>query len=43
MIINPAKAEDRVIILKVGFSEKEIGEINNRLMGNIVLEVDWDD
>ncbi len=43
MIINPAKAEDRAIMLKSGFSEKEIGEIHNRLIGNIVLEVDWDD
>ncbi len=43
MIINPAKAKDRIIMLKVGFSEKEIDEIYNRLVGNIILEVDWDD
>jgi hypothetical protein len=43
MIINPAKAEDRAIMLKAGFSEKEIGELHNRLKGNIILEVDWDE
>ncbi len=42
MIINPSKSEDRIIMLKAGFSEKEIGEIYNRLMGNIIIEVEWD-
>jgi hypothetical protein len=43
MILNPAKAEDRIIMLKAGFSEKEIGELYNRLLGEVILEVDWDD
>jgi hypothetical protein len=43
MIINPAKAKDRPIMLRAGFSKKEIENIYNRMFGKIVLEVDWDD
>jgi hypothetical protein len=43
MILNPSKREDRAIMLRAGFSEKEIENIYNRMFGKIVLEVDWDD
>ncbi len=43
MILNPAKREDRVIMLRAGFTEKELVNLYNRLVGNIILEVDWDE
>ncbi len=41
MIFNPAKREDRVIMLKAGFTEKELGGLFNHLKQNVVTEVDW--
>lgn len=40
---NPLTSEGRIAMLKQGYSEKEIGELYNRLVGNIIPEVDWDD
>jgi hypothetical protein len=43
MILNPAKREDRAIMLRAGFSVTEIEELFNRMFGNTILEVDWDE